>query len=515
MPEVVRGKETRDYGLIAVLVFIFVFIASFALINILKFRAFSSTSFGWAYMHIYPKLANFDSPFSMFILPEFNILILLAPVNYLFAFIYNIWPKPEILLLFQEMIMTAGAVPIYLIAKDNLKNKFLAVSIALAYLLHPIITTGGMLGYMPLSLGMPFFLFALYYLDKEDLIRFVLFISLANLSKIDNALITIIMGVILLFSKKKKKYGKISLLIGIIAITIMSAAAFIYLRMVNRPFPVGLVHFNQYGNNIAAALNYSWNNPLFIFHNLFNRGNMLYSILLFPPGIFSLFSPLSLLPVIPETIYILIRNQHSTGHFSILAFVFVGSVYGIKKVICLTNNIFSRYHKEPLNYNLLTRGLAVLIIVSALTRHYYIKPESDFSDKLGQAPFTCGFNLHRYALDEHSRIGHRLLEIIPPGSTCLTLQSLAGHLERCKYVAPLEDCVISENYSWGYVFIDLYKDDLYHIGKDKFIAYLRQLATGGNYGVVVFKDGWVLLKRGYSLEKNVYLLNQIDQSAGR
>jgi len=462
-------------------------------------------------MHIYPKLANFGNPVNMFVLAEFNILIFLAPINYLLSFVYKIIPRPEALLIFQEIIMAVGAVPIYLVARDNLKDIFLAVSISMAYLLHPIITVGGILGYTPLSLGMPFFLFALYYLDKENLNKFTLFIILANLSKIDNAVITIIMGMVLVFSKNKKKYGKISLKIGIITFSVMALATFIYLKVVNRSFPVGLVHFNNYGNNFSDALRYSLNNPLSILHNYFNSGNMLYSIFLFLPNIFSLFSPINLLPVIPETIYVLIRNQHSTGHFLILAFVFMGSIYGLKRIIRVISYIFNRYNMIWLNQILLARVFAVLIITPVLIQHYYIKPTFDFSNKLGPIPFTHDFNFHYYNLDKHSQIGQRLLKNIPLQATCLTLQSLAGHLGACKHIAPLANYVISENYNWDYVFVDLYKDDLYHISKIQFFTYLKNLIMSEKYGVVVFNDGWVLLKLGYVSTQNVYLLDQIER----
>ena len=140
--------------------------------------------------------------------------------------------------------------------------------------------------------------------------------------------------------------------------------------------------------------------------------------------------------------------------------------------------------------------------------------EFDFSNKLGPVPFTRDFNFRYYNLDEHSLIGSSLLKMVPLGATCLTLQSLAGHMGRCRYIAPLESCVISEDYNWEYVFVDLYKDDLYHISKEELLLYLRQLITQEKYGVMVFDDGWVLLKRGYVLDKNKYLLNQVNRLMG-
>lgn len=509
-PNARRGK-IGDWGLVLLGILTSVFIVSFGLVNILKFRMFSPTCFGWQFFYMYPKLAALQNPFTIFIPPEFNIFILLAPINYLLAFVYSLKPNPEVLLVFQEAIMAAGAIPIYLIAKENLKAGSLALAFSVSYLLHPYITTGAILGYTPLTLGMPLFLYAFYYLEKKAFGRFVLFVLLANLAKVDATAMTIIMGTILFFSKTKKKYGITCLIIGTAILAASAALSLTYLHAIHRHFPVGLLHFNQYGNTLVDVLRYSLNNFMSTINNFFNPGTMLYSIFLNLPNIFSLLSPVNLLPVILEVMYVLIRNQLSTGHFLILTFVFWGAIYGIKKIIKFINYIFCKCNVRPPEYSFLAGILSILIITTTLLQHYYIKPKFDFANKLGPVPFSRDFDFGYYSPNRHIQLGRALLKLIPAGSSCLTTQSLAPHLGRCKYLGLVAPYVLSEGYHWGYVFVDLYGDDFSPMDRNQALSYLRQLITKNKYGVVACTDGWVLFKQSYVSDKNASLLNQLNK----
>jgi uncharacterized membrane protein len=94
-------------------------------------------------------------------------------------------------------------VPIYLLAKNHLRNTYLALVFSLSCLLQPVLTTGAMLGFIPPSFGLLFILCAFYYLEKENLNRFLFFIILANMSKIDAVVMTLILGLILGYSKNR------------------------------------------------------------------------------------------------------------------------------------------------------------------------------------------------------------------------------------------------------------------------------------------------------------------------
>lgn len=57
------------------------------------------------------------------------------PVLYLLAPLYWIWSDVRIILVFQALLVTSTALPLYLLAREKLHNEFLSISISISYLL--------------------------------------------------------------------------------------------------------------------------------------------------------------------------------------------------------------------------------------------------------------------------------------------------------------------------------------------------------------------------------------------
>lgn len=504
--------KVKDRGLIIIFILALIFVVSFAFINMLKFRTFSSTYFGWQCFYNYSKLAEGKSIFNVYILPEYAVIsFFLIPINFLVAFIYSFFLRPEILSALQSIAIASGCLPIYLIAKNRFNNSYLGVAFSISYLLHPIVTTGAMLGYIPPVIGLPFLLSAFYYLEKDNYAKFIFFIIIANMSKIDMVIATFILGVILSFSKEQKKYGRIVSKISLIWLIIAMVFCVIYLKLINKPFPAPLLHFDKYGDRLIDALRFFMNYPFLILKNIFNLNNMLIYVFCYLPNIFSFFSLRYILPIIPELGFLLIRNQHSSGHFIILAFVFVGGIYGLEKIINIIGKVFFKHSGRELKRSLLYKILGTIILFTALFQHYFIKPKCDFSDNLGPIPFTKHFNFRFYKPTEHIMTGYKFLSMIPSEASCLTQQSLATHLGRCRYVGRFDRYSIRQAYSWDYIFVDLFKNDYYQIDKKEYFLTLKKFLEEKNYGVLCFEDGWLLLKKGYSQNKNLTALIYINQ----
>lgn len=498
-------NKYHDFGLTLVFMFFLIFVIAFSSVNILKFRSFSATSFGWQFTYVYPKLAKFQNPFSFVPLPEFNIVFFLSPINYLLAFIYNILPKPETLFILQGIIMGSGAFPVYLLVKKRLCNTYLAVSFSVLFLFHPIVTTGALLGYIPLSLGLPFLLCSFYYLERMDFGKFSFYVIAAMMSKIDVVVMVLILGIILLFSKQKNKYGiiilKISLIWSIVVLTICG----IYLKTVNRAFPVGLLHFDKYGDTVICAFRYFLNNPQVLFTNFFNKNNMLGYVFSFPLNIICLFCPIFLTPAIPELGYVIMRNQHSSGHFLILACVFVSAIYGSEKIINFISKLTLR--QKPVNLTrIFTTLFATFLLVFSIIRHYNFEPKSGFSEALGPLPLTKYFRFSSYAATKHIITGDKFLKKIPDAAACLTSQSLAVHLGKCRLLWLLNREIFKYSGSWDYIFLDLTRNDFYQISREQFLEEFKRCLIERNYGVVDFDDGWVLLKKWHKQNRNPEVL---------
>jgi len=503
----IRNKPS-DYLIFLVIGLISVFIAVFSILNVAKYRLFSVTSFGWVLPFIYRRLAAFSNPLNIFLLPEFNVIIFLAPINYFIAFAYAAFPHPEALLVFQVFIMSAGALPVYLLALRRLNNSFIAFSLFLVFLLHPLVTSGSLLGYIPFSMGMPFLLWEFYYLEKNDFRKFMLFAVLANLTKIDVVLMNMIFGLVLCNFVEKKKYGKTIFKISAIWMTVALFSMFFYLKHINKPFPIELAHCERYGERPVDLLRYASTHVIPLMKNLFCQKNLLPSILIsFPFGI-SILAPYFLLPVLPEIGYVLLRNQHSSGHFTMLAFVFLSCIYAIRNIA----NFLSG-HDRLKNFKIpFIRILAFGIMVASLCRYYFIVPQTDFASTLGPLPFTAKADLDFYKLSYHGQTGERIISDIPAGVSCLTQQSAGAHLGKCKNLGIFNRYFVALHFPWDYVLVDLLKEDFYQISKRDYYSALYRMMAEDGYGVLHFEDGWLLLKRDHKGKDDPAVLRIIKKS---
>ena len=104
------------------------------------------------------------------------LLILLAPF-------YVIWSDPKMLLLIQTLILSIGAVYIFLISKKVLKYPPLALTFALMYLLNPSVQRTNLYEFHAVTLATTFLLAAFYYVLEKRLYWFLLFGILAALTK--------------------------------------------------------------------------------------------------------------------------------------------------------------------------------------------------------------------------------------------------------------------------------------------------------------------------------------------
>ncbi len=126
----------------------------------------------------YYTVENYVNPSNNFFAIHFSpILFILIPF-------YALYPKPETLLVLQTTILAAGAIPLYLISREILKNRISIVP-PLIYLLYPALHGGNWFDFHPQAF-IPLLVFSLFYfyLKKHlltSLYRFFLHYLLENM----------------------------------------------------------------------------------------------------------------------------------------------------------------------------------------------------------------------------------------------------------------------------------------------------------------------------------------------
>lgn len=257
------------------------------------------------------------------------ILILLAPL-------YFLWSSPLMLLLIQTLIVAAGAIFIYLLAKNALKSKNIALVFSVIFLLNPALEHANLYDFHPVTLATTFLLGAFYFLVKRSYGWFLFFAILSGLAKEQIWLIIALFGVYIFFFHKKRLFGA--------AVFLISLSLFYFLIWQLIPGVRGAQHFalsyySDFGDSPTAIIKNALFSPDKIVGTLLmqNRKDYLYQLFL-PLGFLPILSPLSLIFALPDLLINTLSNNANLRqiyfHYAaaITPFLFVGAIFGIKNL---------------------------------------------------------------------------------------------------------------------------------------------------------------------------------------
>ncbi len=257
-------------------------------------------------------------------------LVLLAPF-------YWVIPSPYTLLAIQVIVVAFGALPLYWLGKEMLKSRWLALIIALSYLLFPPLQRAITFDFHAVMLVNALLIFAFYCLYKRRYGWFLVFALLTLMTKETMAFIIILFGFYAIVAQKQWRLG-----LGTMAL----AAAWFYLllwHLMPSSRSDGTAHFalnyyNHLGNSPGAILRTLFLKPQVWFPTFFTRDHLHYLLFfLVPTGFLALFSPLVLF-ALPELFVNLLSNNPlmATYYFQYISgitpCVFIALVFGAKRL---------------------------------------------------------------------------------------------------------------------------------------------------------------------------------------
>jgi uncharacterized membrane protein len=223
------------------------------------------------------------------------------PVLLLFAPLWLVWSSPVMLLVVQAAAVSAGALPVFWLARKHLGSERPAMLFAVAYLLYPAVQWNALdpnTGFHTVSLALPLLLYALWWLDEERWGRFAV---VALLAAACNEQIPVIVGCFGLWfglSRRRPVLGVAMFAAGL-AIT-----AFDFLYVVPHFSPAGSSPFadryDAVGGTPAGILETAFVHPLKVAEVVLTGHNLAYVALLFVPLLGLCFrAPLLLLALVP------------------------------------------------------------------------------------------------------------------------------------------------------------------------------------------------------------------------
>jgi uncharacterized membrane protein len=224
------------------------------------------------------------------------------PFLVLFVPLWRIWPSPLLLLVVQAVAVSAGALPVYWLARKHLRSGRAAAHFALAYLLYPATQFSAFTitsGFHSVSMAVPLILFAIWFLDQDRLVPFAIVALLAASTKEE---IPAAVGLLGLWyaARTGKRVTGVAILAAGLAISTVD-----FLVVIPHFSPTGADPFagryTAVGGTPTGILRHAFTDPGALVHAVASVHKLVYALLLLVPflGLWAL-EPLLFLGAFPD-----------------------------------------------------------------------------------------------------------------------------------------------------------------------------------------------------------------------
>jgi uncharacterized membrane protein len=259
-------------------------------------------------------------------------LLLLTPLWWL-------WSSPLMLVTLQALAVTAGAFPVFWLARKHLESEGAAVFFVFAYLLYPSTQFNAFAvssGFHAVTMAIPLLLFAIWFLDEDRLISFAVVALLAATTKEEIPLVIGLLGIWYGRSHRRWRFGLPLFATGL-AVTLVN-----FLVVIPHFNGGGYIFGDRYaavGGSPAGIGRTALTDPMAIIRDVATAHKLVYLVLVFVPflGLW-LFEPLLLLGVVPElAINLLSSDPNQTaipfhGASGMVPFVVAASILGLARL---------------------------------------------------------------------------------------------------------------------------------------------------------------------------------------
>jgi uncharacterized membrane protein len=436
--------------------------------------------------------------------PLYNIVILFYAMHksVVWALSYTVLPS------------SLAILACYVLSQSVLKDHLWSVLFALSLSFHPIMNVVTLIGLRESPLFMFFFFMEILAVHKRRHRLFVVFLILANLSRINANLINILLGAVLIASGRKK-YGRTAIGVSLVTVMLGVGALFLATHLTGHPLTSEMIHLDKYGNTIFDAMRTIMTNPEIVLQNIWIAGNGLNLLHFAPLLLFPLLAPIYLIPGIAELVFTLgttrsywdtvwmTNLRHALGlkafyHNNmsfVLPGVYVSAIYGVKRILK-----WKKYGRAS--------GIVLATIFAVVNGAYHFWGSSLFG---GPVPLAKGFNLKYYKKSEHAGFIDRAWALVPDDGRVKVKENLMGReAVRVERIYHLHFEYRGVEYE--YILADLYSF-CYMFSRQDYISKLERLLKRPDLNVVYFEDGVILMKKEMATESNKTVLDFMERNS--
>lgn len=272
--------------------------------------------------------------------PPTRLAIHFEPIILPLSLLYLFHADPRILLVFQTLVLVAGALPVFLLTRKYLPEwPLLAACMAVAYLLSPALLGLNIFDFHPVSLATPLLLYAMLALAYKRHVWFLITCVLAAACKEDIPLTIAMLGILVIWHHKSPRLGTFLILGGLLW-------SFLAFFVIIPHFYPGAQHNNYWyryeslGSSPGAAVLNLLLHPWLLFTTFITFDRLFYLAgLLRSTGFLALLAPEWLLPALPGLAVNMLSGDpllySGVYHYNatIIPFVMLAAIHGTRRLI--------------------------------------------------------------------------------------------------------------------------------------------------------------------------------------
>jgi uncharacterized membrane protein len=345
------------------------------------------------------------------------------PILLLIAPLYLLHDGPETLLVLQAVVVGLGAWPVVQIARLRLDAPWAGPLFAAVYLLFPALEAGPVFEFHAVTLASTFLAMALYAIEVKRYRSFVVWGILTALCKEEMPLLVAMMGLYLVLKERRYKLGVLTALLSAVWFLVNMQVVLPYFNVGGRSAHLG--RYSYLGDGLLDIAANVVRQPAVLLDALRDPLRQAYFWRIpLPVGYLALLSPETLLLTLP-TVVVNVLSMYSPMYaldflqysVPLVPFVVVAAIYGSERLLALASRLLKHVDRRFL-----------LLILGG----YLLFASLFYHDVYGYTPLASGFRWPQ--VTEHHRIGHALLEEIPPDAAISAQMPLNPHLSNRRWV---------------------------------------------------------------------------------
>lgn len=410
----------------------------------------------------------------------------MVPVLIFILPVFAIFPRHETLHVINAIALSAGAIPVFLLAWQRWRMPWPAFLMSIAYLVFPSISHlvfSYSYGFHPVILSLPLLLAALYFVVEGKLIRFWVFLGLALLANETVAIAVAALPPFILFRLKRKLLAA-SVFFVAISWFFLSVKVFIPLFRGGEPYwQVGSL-YSHVGGSVSGMIKYAVAHPIDVAKLVFTGRKVGYLLqLLVPLGLLSLLSPTALAVAAPTALLLLLAERPDIqsiafwNQVTLLPFIFLAAVDSVGKLGGIPHPLPDSANSSPSGRKRI-KALSAFVLATSFISSYFF----------GYSPLSRGYNPNLFTVSQRDLLVKDLRGIIPRDASLCATDRIASH-----FIDQADLFVfMGEPREAQYVLLDLEEN---WRPLPPILEWRDKLLRDSDYGLIYFRANYLLFEK--------------------